>query len=173
MVIWLIGLSGAGKTTLGIKLKEYLAGRGAPCVLIDGDAVREFFDGDLGFKREDRVANIKRIALAVHFLESSGTNAVVCNISPFEELRKFHRAKIRGYREIYLKRSLAECKKNDVKKMYATQSDKTDIVGVDTAFDEPSSPDLVLDTGTQDIEASFLKLKTFVESRKEELHGCP
>ena len=72
MVIWLIGISGSGKTTLGNRLKQYLGSLNKKSYLIDGDVIREFFDRDLGYSREDRRQNIKRIALAAYVLSKNG-----------------------------------------------------------------------------------------------------
>ena len=91
MVVWLIGISGAGKSTLGVKLKRYYESNNVKTFLLDGDIVRDFYDNDLGYSREDRIANIKRIMLSAYVLEQNGIVPIVCNISPFEHLRCFCR----------------------------------------------------------------------------------
>jgi len=163
MVIWLIGLSGVGKTTLGNKLKEYYDKLGQRSFIIDGDLVRDFFDNDLGYSREERMANIKRIMLAAHILSESGTIAIVCNISPFEELRRFARRKFTEYVEIYLKRDVSELQKKDVKGMYRNHTGKTDIVGLDMKFDEPLQSDLTIETGKESIEQSLQRIIQFLK----------
>jgi len=162
MVIWLIGISGSGKTTLGLGLKEYFDGLDKECCVIDGDLVRGFYDNDLGYSREDRVANIKRIMLAAHVLEQSGVAVIVCNISPFEELREFARRKIAGYSEIYLKKSVEASRAADVKNMYKGNIGKTEIVGIDLKFDEPAGSDLVINVDEESVEESLAGIIEFV-----------
>ena len=165
MVIWLIGLSGSGKTTLGNKIKEYCDTLEQKSFIIDGDLVRGFFDNDLGYSREERMANIRRIMLAAHVLSQSGTIAIVCNISPFEELRQFARRKLSDYVEIYLKQDVSALRKDDVKGMYQDNAGKTDIVGLDLKFDEPLHSDLTVNTGEESVEQSFQKMVEFLKTR--------
>lgn len=159
MVLWLLGISGAGKSTLGNKLKEYCDQLGKHSWIIDGDLIRDFFDNDLGFEREDRVQNIKRIMLAAHVLSENGVVAIVCNISPFEELRQFARKKIKNYHQIYLKKNLETSCRDDVKEMYKNHLGKTPVVGVDLEFDEPQNSDLVLDIENESVDQSFQRIK--------------
>jgi len=165
MVIWLIGLSGSGKTTLGNKLKEHCDRLGQKSFIIDGNLVRDFFDNDLGYSKEDRVANIKRIMLSAHTLSQNGIIVIVCNISPFEELREFARKKIKDYTEIYLKRDVEACMRNDVIKMYQGNIGKTEIVGIDLGFDEPKNSDLTVHTGEETVEESFQKIVNYLTNR--------
>ena len=118
MIVWLIGIAGAGKTTLGIRLEDYLKSQDKKCYRIDGDVIRKFFDNDLGYTYEERVQNIKRIILAGYILEQNGIIPIICNISPFEKLREFARKKFDGYNEIYLRKSIENSRKNDVKGLY-------------------------------------------------------
>ena len=165
MVLWLLGISGAGKSTLGNKLKEYCDQSKKPAWIIDGDMIRDFFDNDLGFEREDRVQNIKRILLAAHVLSENGTIAIVCNISPFENLRQFARKKIKNYNQIYLKKNLETSRRNDVKEVYKNHIGKTPVVGVDLQFDEPQNNDLVLDVENETVEESFQKIKSHLRQK--------
>ena len=106
MVIWLLGISGAGKSTLGNLLKQYFDRNAVKSFILDGDSVRNFFDNDLGFSVDERRQNIKRILLAAQALEQSGVIPIVCNISPFEDLRQFAREKFNDYVQIYLQKSI-------------------------------------------------------------------
>jgi adenylylsulfate kinase-like enzyme len=108
MVLWLLGISGSGKSTLGEKLKIEFDNKDIKCCIIDGDLVRDFYDNDLGYTKEDRVANIKRIFLSAYLLEKNGVIPIVCNISPFQELRVFARKKFDNYVEVYIKRELKD-----------------------------------------------------------------
>ena len=165
MVIWLFGISGCGKTTLGRRLKSYCDERGLNTCLIDGDIVRSFFDNDLGYTIEDRQANIKRIILATYLLNESNVIPIVCNISPFEELREFSRKKIKDYNLIYLKRSLDECERNDIKSVYKKSRKTETTVGIEICFDEPQNIDLLLETGKETIDESFGKLLGYLKNK--------
>ena len=165
MVLWLLGISGAGKSTLGNKLKEYCDQANKKSWIIDGDSIRDFFDNDLGFEREDRVQNIKRILLAAHVLSESGVIAIVCNISPFEELRQFARKKLKNYQQIYLKKDLNTSRRDDVKDIYKNHVGKTPVVGMDLVFDEPQGSDLVLEVDHQTVEESFQKIKAHLQQQ--------
>ena len=165
MVLWLLGISGAGKSTLGNKLKEYCDQTNKKSWVIDGDSIRSFFDNDLGFEREDRMQNIKRIILAAHVLSENGIIAIVCNISPFEELRQLARKKITGYNQIYLKKKLDTSRRDDVKEVYKNHTGKTPVVGIDLQFDEPQNSDLVLDIENETVDQSLQKIKTHLKKK--------
>ena len=165
MVIWLIGISGSGKTTLGQGLKKYLEAMGEKCYVIDGDLVRGFYDNDLGYSKEERVANIKRIMLAAYVLGQNDIATIVCNISPFEELREFARRKISDYNEIYLMKSVKASRAQDVKRMYKNNVGKTDIVGIDLKFDEPRNSDLTINVDEESVEESLGRIIGFIENK--------
>lgn len=163
MVIWLIGISGAGKSTLGNMLHEYYSKEGIASFIIDGDLVREFYNNDLGYSKEDRIANIKRIMLSAYVLEKNNIIPIVCNISPFEELRTFARQKFEDYREIFLKKDMQIAKNNDVKGVYQDNLDKTSLVGIDMLFDEPIYSNLEIEVDKEDVETSFQRLIHYLE----------
>lgn len=154
MVIWLIGISGAGKTTIGRELETHFKDIGKKCYLLDGDEVRDLFDRDLGYSDADREANIKRIILGAYLLDRNDIIGIICNIGPLEHLRQLARKKIAGYNEIYLKKDLQISMKNDVKGVYQENMGKTQIVGIDATFDEPQMPDLVLEVDKMTVEES-------------------
>lgn len=162
MIIWLIGISGAGKTTLGRKLEEHFVSIGKKCYLLDGDEVRDLFDRDLGYTDADREANIKRIILGAYLLDRNDIIGIVCNIAPIERLRQLARKKIAGYNEIYLKKDIQISIKNDVKDMYQNNIGKTQIVGLDTSFDEPQTPDLVIEVDKESEEESYQKILDYI-----------
>lgn len=145
MIIWLIGISGAGKTTIGRRLEAHFNETGVKNYLLDGDEVRDLFDRDLGYSDAEREANIKRIILGAYLLDRNDIVGIVCNISPLEHLRALARRKIPGYNEIYLKKDLRASMERDVKGMYRANAGKTRIVGIDATFDQPQHPDLTLE----------------------------
>ena len=165
MVIWLIGIPGAGKTTLGIRLEEYLKAQNKKCYLIDGDVIRKFFDNDLGYTYDERVHNIKRIILAGYILEQNGIISIICSISPFEKLRTFARMKFENYNEIYLNKSIEDSKKKDVKGLYRDNLGKTNLVGIDIPFEEPQNSDLVIDVDKLEISESIDKIISFLKMK--------
>lgn len=166
MVVWLMGISGAGKTTLGNKLKRYFDDNNIKSFIIDGDLVRNFYNNDLGFSIEDRKANIKRIMLSAYVLEQNRIIPIVCNISPFESLREFARTKFNEYNEIYLKKDISIAQLNDVKGIYRDNIQKTELVGIDVMFEEPKKSNLVLEVDKEDEETSLKKILKYLENKK-------
>jgi adenylylsulfate kinase len=160
-----MGISGAGKTTIGSKLVGHFVSQNKRCCMIDGEEARGVFDGDLGYTREDREANVKRIILAGYALDKCGILAIICNISPFEHLRRLCRQKIPGYNEIYLKKRLQVSITNDVKNMYSNNMGKTDIVGMEINFDEPSSPDLVIEVDNETVEDTLARVVAYIDNK--------
>ena len=164
MVIWLIGISGAGKTTLGNRIHQYYKSKNIKSYLIDGDLVRDFYDNDLGYSKKDRQANIKRIMLSAYLLEKNNIIPIVCNISPFEELRVFARNKFISYQEIFLKKDLKKAQKDDVKEVYKSNLKRTDLVGIDMIFETPESSNLIIEIDKENIETSLKKILTYLEN---------
>lgn len=165
MIIWLIGISGAGKTTIGRKLETYFNEIGVKNYLLDGDEVRDLFDRDLGYSDAEREANIKRIILGAYLLDRNDIVGIVCNISPLEHLRALARRKIAGYNEIYLKKDLGISMMNDVKGMYRNNAGKTQIVGIDAAFDDPQNPDLVLEVDQMSEEETYQAVVDYIVAK--------
>lgn len=162
MIIWLIGISGAGKTTIGRKLEQYFNEIGKKNYLLDGDEVRTLFDNDLGYTDEEREANIKRIILGTYILDRNDIVGIICNISPFESLRQLARRKIAGYNEVYLQKDIQISMEKDVKNIYATHTGKTDIIGIDIGFDEPQHPDLILEVDQMTEEQTYQAVLNYI-----------
>ena len=146
MVIWLIGLSGSGKTTVGTALREKILEDGASCVLIDGDIIREIFANDLGHSLADRKKNADRICKLCAYLDSQGVNVVCAILSIFHDSQDWNRKNISDYYEVFLDAELEAVMERDVKGVYArAKVGKTEnVVGVDIEFPQPKSPNLVL-----------------------------
>lgn len=162
MIIWLIGISGAGKTTIGRKLESHFNELKIKNYLLDGDEVRDLFDRDLGYSDADREANIKRIILGAYLLDRNDILGIICNISPLEYLRQLARQKILGYNEIYLKKDLRISMERDIKGIYRENMGKTQIVGIDASFHEPQHPDLVLEVDQMTEEETYEAVMDYI-----------
>lgn len=167
-VIWLTGMSGAGKTTLANLLHKEMLEQNLPVELLDGDVVRNFFQGDLGYSRLDRLANIKRITFAAMLLARNGVNVVVANIAPYYEARDFIRKNLPNYLQIYVKASVESLISRDVQGHYAkyANSELTNLVGFDDVYEEPRNPNLIIDTDSENIDSSFIRIINLCRNNK-------
>jgi adenylyl-sulfate kinase len=146
--VWFTGLSGSGKSTLAEMLVGVLEQRGHRYELLDGDVVRTHLSKGLGFSKEDRDTNILRIGWVAERLTYHGA-AVVCSaISPYRDIREQVRRTIPTFVEVYVKCSVEECARRDVKGLYekAFRGEITGFTGVDDPYEPPEDPELVLDT---------------------------
>lgn len=151
MVIWVIGMSGAGKTTLGSAMAQLWRTRAPGTVLVDGDAVRRLFgqhDGEAAYTLPGRRANAERITALCEWLDGQSLNVVCCILSVFADMRAQNRTRFSRYYEIYLHAPLAALAQRDSKDLYgaAMRGERRNVVGVDIAFEAPTSADLTLDT---------------------------
>jgi adenylylsulfate kinase len=165
--IWFTGLSGSGKTTLSKMLESELRRRGIQRVeLLDGDAVRTHLSKGLGFSKEDRDTNIKRIGFVCKLLSRNGTIAIAAAISPYREIRDFNRKEIGDFVEVYCKCSLEECIRRDVKGFYqkALAGEIRNYTGVDDPYEEPLDPEVVLETDRETPEESIQKIVQKLEN---------
>ena len=167
MIYWMIGLSGAGKSTIAQGLKRLHL-----VEALEGDACRRGLCRDLGYSPQDRTENLRRIAhLAVHL--SKHTDVIVACITPYESVREMVRSICGDLRFIYVNASVAECRRRDPKGLYAKadRGDIADLSGVGDAFEPPRSPDLVLDTEQETADQSIRRLLRYVQEQKEEAYS--
>jgi len=158
-----MGISGAGKTTIGQRLAAFFEERGVSFYLLDSDELRDLFDRDLGYDHADRVANLKRVITAAYVLERCGITVIVCNVSHLEHIRQLARQKLSDYREIYLKKDIDSAIKDDVRGIYTSNIGKSEIIGLDVEFELPTVPDLVLDTDELTEDETFMRLIAYIE----------
>lgn len=149
-VIWLTGLSGAGKTTLAAALQQSLAAQGQACAVLDGDDLRSGLNADLGFAPEDRRENVRRTAEIASLLARQGIWAVCALISPYRSDRSSARA-IAGvvpFVEVYLSCPLEACESRDPKGLYrkARRGELPSFTGISAPYEPPVSAELVIDT---------------------------
>jgi adenylylsulfate kinase len=154
--IWFTGLSGAGKSTLAEALAERLQVQGERVEILDGDAVRTHLSKGLGFSREDRDTNIKRIAYVCGLLTRNGVISISAAIAPYSEARAWARQEIGNFVEVYVKCPLEVCRQRDVKGLYklVDEGKIQHFTGVDDPYEEPEQPDLVIETDKQSIAQS-------------------
>ncbi len=170
-VIWLTGLSGSGKTTIGTALEKELFQRHYLTEMLDGDKIRAGINNNLRFSVEDRNENIRRIAEISRLFLDSGIVVISCFISPTYQMRAMAREIIGpdDFIEVYVNSPLEVCEKRDVKGLYtkARAGEIKDFTGIDSPFDEPVTPDVEIRTDQLSIRESVKKLLTFVLPRIE------
>lgn len=160
MVIWLIGLAGSGKTTIGAALYKRLKLDCNNLVFIDGDMIRAIMGDDLGYDIESRRRNAKRIRNLCKELEKQSVNVICAILSIFPEDRKWNRQNYNEYFEIYLNVDMDTLIRRDQKQLYsrAIAGSEKNVVGIDIPFPKPESPDLVIDNN-----ANLVKLDSIID----------
>jgi adenylylsulfate kinase len=148
LTIWLTGLPSAGKSTIARKLATLLKDEGHRVTVLDGDEVRERLNKGLGFSKEDRDENIRRIAYVARLLTEAGSAVIVAAISPYRDARDAARAEIGRFAEIHVSCSLEECIRRDVKGLYkkALAGTLEHFTGVSDPYEPPLMPELVVET---------------------------
>ncbi|MDO8463843.1 MAG: adenylyl-sulfate kinase [Gallionella sp.] len=161
MVIWLTGLSGAGKTTIAEAIVREIKPRLPELVLIDGDVIRELFGAGLGFHEEARQEQIGRIQRLAMFLARQNIVVVVAALYSHPDLLRWNRANLPGYYEIYVNAPLPLVEKRDTKGLYskARSGEMQNMVGVDIPWHAPENPDMVVNSGSGETpEAIAIKI---------------
>ncbi|MBA3717938.1 MAG: adenylyl-sulfate kinase [Actinobacteria bacterium] len=157
--LWFTGLSGSGKSTIAHVLGPLLEERGQIVEYLDGDTVRANLSKGLGFSKEDRDTNIERIGWVASRLTRHGAAVICAAISPYIETRETARKMVEQFGrfvEVYVKASVDECARRDVKGLYekAMRGEIKGFTGVDDPYEEPPSPEVMVDTESQTPEES-------------------
>jgi len=154
--VWFTGLSGAGKTTIAEILVAELRARGRYVELLDGDEVREHLSKGLGFSKEDRDTNIRRIGFVASLLARNGVVAVTAAISPYRSLRDEVRGWVDNFVEVHVATSLEDCEARDVKGLYAKArtGEIPEFTGVSDPYEPPLSPEVRIETAGRTPEES-------------------
>ena len=165
-VLWFTGLSGSGKSTLADRVYAELKKSDIKIEQLDGDVVRDVFP-KTGFSEDERNEHIKRIGFLTSILERNGIIVIASFISPFRESRDFVRTRCENFVEIYVSASLEECEKRDVKGLYkkARNGDIRDFTGIDSPYEIPGNPELVIDTEKLSVEQSAQKVLNYINKR--------
>jgi bifunctional enzyme CysN/CysC len=168
-VLWLTGLSGAGKSTIANLVERKLHALGRHSYLLDGDNVRHGLNKDLGFTDADRVENIRRVAEVAKLMVDAGLIVIVAFISPFANERRMARALVDSdeFFEIFVDAPLALAEQRDPKGLYrkARQGELKNFTGIDSAYERPESPDLRLDTSALSPEEAADSVLSFLQQR--------
>ena len=167
-VVWLYGMSGSGKSTIANAAEKVLHQQGRMTTILDGDNLRTGLNQHLGFSDDDRRENIRRVAHVAKIFAQQGIVTLVSVITPRQELRDLARDIIGSdYYEVFVKASYDLCEKRDVKGLYAKAAtgEIENFTGKDSQFEEPSKPDLIIETEGQEVADSVTILLDAVHSK--------
>ncbi|MGM0876159.1 MAG: adenylyl-sulfate kinase [Bacillota bacterium] len=169
VVVWLTGLSGSGKSTIANHVEKELLNQGVHTYLLDGDNLRHGINHNLGFSKEDREENIRRISEIAKLFIDAGIVILIAVISPYKKDRDKARQKFNKdeFIEVYVKCSLEECEKRDPKGLYkkARSGEIKNFTGITQDYEEPINPDIIIDTSKQSISTSVRQLKNYLLKR--------
>ena len=168
-VVWLTGLSGAGKSTIANLVEKRLMAEGRHTYLLDGDNVRHGLNKDLGFTEQDRVENIRRVAEVAKLMVDAGLIVLVSFISPFRAERQMARALMADgeFVEVFVDTPLSEAEKRDVKGLYkkARAGELKNFTGVDSPYEPPENPEIRIDTTELTAEQAAEQVFDWLEGR--------
>ncbi|NJN72811.1 MAG: adenylyl-sulfate kinase [Limnothrix sp. RL_2_0] len=160
VTVWFTGLSGAGKTTISQVIARRLKEAGCKLEVLDGDIVRTNLTKGLGFSKEDRDENIRRIGFVSQLLTRNGVIVLVSAISPYRDIREEVRGRIGDFVEVYVNAPLVECEKRDVKGLYqrARAGEIKGFTGIDDPYEAPENPEVECRTDLEELEESIEKV---------------
>lgn len=156
VTVWFTGLPCSGKTAVADRVAEILRDQGYRVERLDGDIVRQSLTRDLGYSREDRNENIRRVTFVAKLLTRNGVIVLTSFISPYRDIRAYARQEIGNFIEVYTKCPLEVCIQRDVKGMYqkAMRGEIKEFTGISDPYEEPLNPELVLETDRESLEES-------------------
>ncbi|MCC6572922.1 MAG: adenylyl-sulfate kinase [Planctomycetes bacterium] len=158
--IWFTGLSGSGKTTIAHEVEKALRKANKKVEILDGDVVRANLSKGLGFSKEDRDTNIRRIGFVAHLLTRNGVFCICAAISPYKEVRNENRKRIGNFIEVYTRCPIPVLKDRDPKGLYekALKGEIKGFTGVDDPYEAPENPEIICDTDKESLEQSVEKV---------------
>ncbi|WP_413163634.1 adenylyl-sulfate kinase [Capilliphycus salinus ALCB114379] len=165
VTVWFTGLSGAGKTTITRAIAEELRAQGCKLEILDGDIVRENLTKGLGFSKEDRDINIRRIGFVSHLLTRNGVIVLVSAISPYRAVREEVRQMVGDFVEVFVNAPLATCEERDVKGLYkrARAGEIKQFTGIDDPYEPPANPEVECRTDLEELSESVAKVMNKLE----------
>jgi adenylylsulfate kinase len=165
--LWFTGLSGAGKTTVSSRVADELKLRGHKVEVLDGDVIRTNLSKGLGFSREDRDTNIRRIGFVCHLLTRNGVVAIAAAISPYAEIRRENRKLIGDFVEVFVSCPLEKLVERDTKGLYkkALAGEIDNFTGVNDPYEEPENAEIILETEKETVEESVAKVLRGLEEK--------
>nr|WP_263314656.1 adenylyl-sulfate kinase [Mammaliicoccus sp. Marseille-Q6498] len=170
VVIWFTGLSGSGKSTISVELEKALFNQKITSYRLDGDNIRHGLNQNLGFSPEDRKENIRRIGEVGKLMVDAGVVTLTAFISPYKADRDIVRDILEDgeFIEVYTKCSLDECEKRDPKGLYkkARSGEIKEFTGINAPYEEPSNPEIVIDTENEKVEESVNKIIDYLKEHK-------
>lgn len=166
-VLWMTGLSGAGKTTIALILVEELKERGLRVERLDGDVVRQSLTRDLGFTKEDRDKNIERVTFVAKLLSRNGVACICSFISPYQRVRDQVRAETTNFIEVFIDAPLEVVMERDVKGLYAkaVAGEIPNFTGISDPFEAPTSPEIHIRTDQQTPQESAQVIIDYLQER--------
>lgn len=166
-VLWFTGLSGSGKSTLSRMIEGELRKRGCKVEVLDGDEVRENLSKGLGFSKEDRDTNIRRIGYVAKLLSRNGAIAITAAISPYKDVRDQCRAMNRHFVEIYAECSIEELTRRDVKGLYekALSGEIKNFTGISDPYEAPDNAEVTINSESQSEEESLKAIMDYLEGQ--------
>jgi adenylylsulfate kinase len=168
VILWLTGLCGSGKTTIAKGVEKALRERSCLVEVLDGDAIRNSLSRGLGYSREDRETNIRRLGFVANLLRRNGVIAIVAAISPYQSARAEIRNMADDFIEVYINAPLEVCERRDPKGLYAMAraGEIIAFTGIDDPYEAPTNPDLVCYTDQETPEQSIEKVLEVLEQRQ-------
>jgi adenylylsulfate kinase len=165
VIIWLTGLSGAGKTTIANRLKDVISQRDLNVEVLDGDIIRTNLSQGLGFSKSDRDINIRRVGYVANLLSRNGVIVIVAAISPYRAVRDEIRASSHNFIEVYVNAPIEICESRDVKGLYAAARNGKlkGFTGVDDPYEVPLNPDVTCFSDRESVDESIFKIVSILD----------